>query len=214
MKYLIINADDFGYSKVFNVSILELTKSGFISSTTVMVNWIGSDQSEQVAELIKLAKSHNLGIGLHLEFTDQNYAAGIKEQFNTFVSLFGFPPSHLDIHKHSQHPESFAVVEEFCIERKIPCRNNIHSTRAITTTNEVLSGTAVSSDELRDYIAQMKDNESYEILFHPGTYDPESKSTFNKEREGDLRKIKELNSLLQELDIQLINFNELAKPTS
>ncbi len=40
MKKIIINADDFGYSYIFNKSILDLIKKKLISSTTVMVNYI------------------------------------------------------------------------------------------------------------------------------------------------------------------------------
>ena len=47
MIKLIINADDFGYSKVFNEKILDLLKKGYIKSTTVMVNWITQEQDKQ-----------------------------------------------------------------------------------------------------------------------------------------------------------------------
>ena len=51
MIKLIINADDFGYSKVFNEKILELLEKGYVKSTTVLVDWITPDQKPQVARL-------------------------------------------------------------------------------------------------------------------------------------------------------------------
>ena len=66
MKQLIINADGFGYSYIFNKSILYLIEKDLISSTTVMVNWITKEQDEQVQKLISLKNLHNVSIGLHL----------------------------------------------------------------------------------------------------------------------------------------------------
>ena len=53
MIKLIINADDFGYSKVFNEKILDLLEKDFIKSTTVLVNWITDEQKEQIQRLKK-----------------------------------------------------------------------------------------------------------------------------------------------------------------
>ena len=55
MKYLIINADDFGYSEVFNEKILELIEEGFVSSTSVMVDWMDENQKKQIEKLIELS---------------------------------------------------------------------------------------------------------------------------------------------------------------
>ena len=71
MKYLIINADDFGMSKVFNESILDLIRDGKIKSTTVMVNRGIGDEKKQIEELIELSKTLNLSVGLHLEFKNK-----------------------------------------------------------------------------------------------------------------------------------------------
>lgn len=59
-------------------------------------------------------------------------------------------------------------------------------------------------------IESLEDNESYEILFHPGTYDENCKSSLNKKREEDIEKIKIVNSLLKENNIKLISFNDLS----
>lgn len=90
MKYLIINADDFGLSSVFNEVILDLIKSGKVKSTTVMVDRITPDQDDQVSELISLSKTMDLSVGLHLDFLSSDYLAQINSQFVKFVSIFGF----------------------------------------------------------------------------------------------------------------------------
>lgn len=217
MKYLIINADDFGYSKVFNAKILELIKKGLISSTTVMVNRINDEQANQIKELSELAKSHNISIGLHIEFSDDNFKSEIEKQYGRFFSIFGFNPSHLDLHKSTSGlplvrlKESYPIIMQFCKETTLPCRNhNFNSINIVKTQNEVLSGTGMSIDELKSQIENFKDGESYEIFFHPGTYDPDCKSSLNKQREEDVKKIEETNPLLKENNIKLISYLDLA----
>jgi len=87
-KYLIINADDFGMSKVFNDVILDLIGRNLVRSTTVMVNRIIDDQKEQVDNLIDFSKNKNLSVGLHLEFENKNYLSQIKSEYRKFREIF------------------------------------------------------------------------------------------------------------------------------
>ncbi len=213
MRYLILNGDDFGYSKLFNVEILRLLKNGLISSTTAMVNLINDEQIEQVNELIKLNQSHNISVGLHLEFSDSNFLPEIKKQHVKFVSIFGFEPSHIDLHKSTFLKEVDDIIAQYCNENSLPCRNHkVAKIKAnLTTDKEALSGTKLSLDELKSTIQNFKDGESYEILFHPGIYDPACKSSLNKQREDDVKKIEEINPFLKENNIKLVSFKELVK---
>lgn len=68
----------------------------------------------------------------------------------------------------------------------------------------------MSFEKLRSFIENLKDGESYEILFHPGMYDPDCKSSLNKERELDVKKIEEINPFLKENNIKLISYVDLA----
>ena len=211
MKYLIINADDFGYSKIFNDAILALVKNGLISSTTVMVNWITDEQTSQINELVELTKSHNVSVGLHLEFSDDDFKFEIEKQYGRFFSLFGFKPSHVDIHKSTHLKEAFPIIIDFCKEKNLPLRNhNIGAVDVVKTQNEVLSGTKMSFEELKSIVENFKDGESYEILFHPGAYDPDSKSSLNEERKLDVKKIEEINPFLKENNIKLISYVDLS----
>ena len=64
-----------------------------------MVNHITSSQNIQVQKLISLKNSHNVSVGLHLEFNNTSFNEEIQKQYDTFKNLFNFNPSHLDIHK-------------------------------------------------------------------------------------------------------------------
>ncbi|MFD4703858.1 chitin disaccharide deacetylase [Gottfriedia sp. NPDC058432] len=126
MTKLIVNADDFGYSKGVNYGIIEAHLNGIVNSATMMMNMYAVEHG------IELAKLHpSLGLGVHLVLTagkplltdlqtivDQNGAflknsywydnpvANVEEvekewdaQIQKFLS-FGLKPTHLDSHHH------------------------------------------------------------------------------------------------------------------
>jgi len=134
-KYLIINADDFGMSQIFNDVILDLIKKDLICSTTVMIDRITDNQKEQFDKLIALSKNKNLSIGLHLEFKDNDYPSQIKSQYKKFKDVLGFNPSHIDIHKAHSLMNSFSDVAEFCRKNNIPLRNSGVFHEGIKTTS-------------------------------------------------------------------------------
>ncbi|MEA2092444.1 MAG: ChbG/HpnK family deacetylase [Patescibacteria group bacterium] len=212
MKYLIINAEDFGFSKVFNEKILELAERELISSVSVMVNHINENQEDQVKKLIEISKKHNVSVGLHLEFLDEEFQPAIERQYEKFNSIFQFKPTHIDLHKSKFLKESYSLIMEFCKKEKIPCRNHKIESGVggvIQTDNPVFSGTRKVFRELKLILGDLKEGESYEVLFHPGKYDPKCESNLNREREFDIKKIEDLNLLLKGNDIKLISFNDL-----
>ena len=61
MSYLIINADDFGFSQGVNAAIIQAHEEGILTSTSLMVS------GDAAQEAIALAKDHpQLAVGLHL----------------------------------------------------------------------------------------------------------------------------------------------------
>lgn len=211
MKKLIINADDFGYSKIFNEKVLELIEKDLVRSTTVMVNWITEDQNEQIKKLINLRESHNLSVGLHLEFKKGDYPSQIKHQFEKFKEVLGFNPSHVDIHKVHSLMESYQYAIEFCKKINIPIRNSGMPLEGVmSTSSEAFFGSIEDFDKIREWIETFEEGKNYEILFHPGEYDPSCKSSLNKNRERDVKHIEQLNSILEENNIQLISYSDLS----
>lgn len=61
---LIINADDFGFSKSINAGIIGAYKEGLISSTTIMINMPCASDA-----ISKWKENSSLGIGLHVNLT-------------------------------------------------------------------------------------------------------------------------------------------------
>jgi hopanoid biosynthesis associated protein HpnK len=99
MSYLIINADDFGFSDDVNTAIIQAHEEGILTSTSLMVT------GDAAQEAIALAKNHpHLAVGLHLvlvcgksvlppaqiphlvdsqgNFSDNPTQAGLNYQFN------------------------------------------------------------------------------------------------------------------------------------
>lgn len=209
-KYLIINADDFGMSKIFNEVILDSIRKDLIRSTTVMINRVTDNQKEQFSELIALSKNKNLSVGLHLEFKDSDYPSQIKSQYQKFKEILGFKPSHIDIHKAHSLIDSFSDVAEFCRENNLPLRNSGVLHEGIKTTfAEAFFGSIVDFEKIKEWLKTFEDEKYYEILFHPGKFDPSCKSSLNKDRERDVEHIENLNSILENNNIKVVSYLDL-----
>lgn len=86
MRYLIVNADDFGLTPGVNRAILEGHRRGIITSTTLMVNMPAFE------EAVELAKSSpSLGVGLHFNIT-QGSPVSPAERVRSIIDRSGnFP---------------------------------------------------------------------------------------------------------------------------
>ena len=63
---IIVNADDFGYSKVINQAIMTCLDRGLISSTTIMANMPGFDEACELA----ISGRYTDRVGIHLNLTE------------------------------------------------------------------------------------------------------------------------------------------------
>ncbi|MGO5136962.1 carbohydrate deacetylase [Clostridium butyricum] len=83
MKHLIINADDFGYSKAVNLGIMESHINGVLTSTTLMANMPGVDHAVSL-----LKDMPNLCVGAHLTLTCGKPMLG--EKVSTLIKENGY----------------------------------------------------------------------------------------------------------------------------
>jgi predicted glycoside hydrolase/deacetylase ChbG (UPF0249 family) len=113
-RYLIVNADDFGYSRSVNRGVIEAHERGIVTSASLMVDRPGA------VEAAEYAREHaQLGVGLHVELDawrvariprkgavrsaaalERRVSAQTADQLERFRSLVGRDPSHLDSHHH------------------------------------------------------------------------------------------------------------------
>ncbi len=61
---LIVNADDYGYCPERNKGILDLFKSGSITSSTILITMEGIEES------VSQAKKDGIKLGIHLNITE------------------------------------------------------------------------------------------------------------------------------------------------
>ncbi|WP_037465086.1 chitin disaccharide deacetylase [Shimazuella kribbensis] len=147
---LIVNADDFGFSRGVNHGIIDAHRFGIVNSTTMMVHTPGTEHA------VELAKQYpQLRVGIHLVLTfgkpvnqnvpslvdehgffkvDKNYAnnSGViledvrrewDNQIQKFLS-FGISPAHMDSHHHIHAwPYLTPVVRELAQKYNLPVRN-------------------------------------------------------------------------------------------
>lgn len=122
MKYLIVNADDFGLSAGVNAGIVRSFELGIVRSTSLMVRQPGAE------EAARYARAHpSLGVGIHLDLWEsvaegddwrrlyqhcseepEAIAAELRAQLERFEALLGRRPDHLDSHQHVHRREPVA----------------------------------------------------------------------------------------------------------
>ncbi|AIF65810.1 polysaccharide deacetylase [Terribacillus saccharophilus] len=198
MKKLIINADDFGYSRAINYGIMDCFQYGVLSSATFMANMPGA---EHAADLAK--QNPGLGVGVHLVLTcgepilenhktivdvsgkfrklafyesafnielDEVYNEW-KAQIERFLS-YGLKPTHLDSHHHINTYKGIRDI--FCqlaAEYNLPVRKNME-----------LPSNLKHPDQFEYYVEQILSDESslmgafqeadtVEVMCHPGYLD-------------------------------------------
>lgn len=130
MKRLIINADDFGFTRDVNAGIVHAHREGVLTSATLMANGEAFDDALELAR-----ETPTLDIGCHLvlvqgkslltrrpfpETLPQLLSAVAMRRLNVYAELraqiekifsAGLRPSHLDSHKHAHMlPLIFRVV--------------------------------------------------------------------------------------------------------
>ncbi len=140
MKRLIINADDFGFTRDVNAGIVHAHRHGVLTSTTLMANGGAFEDAVRLAR-----ETPTLDMGCHLvliqgcslltgnpfpESPGDLIGALLRRRLNIYAELraqiekilaAGIKPTHLDSHKHSHlAPNVFHAVVRLAHEFDIP----------------------------------------------------------------------------------------------
>jgi predicted glycoside hydrolase/deacetylase ChbG (UPF0249 family) len=134
LKYLITNADDFGYTRDVNEGIIHAHRAGILTATTLMATGAAFDHA------VALAREHPwLDVGVHLVLVDGNgfpptLAEFIRQTALGRIRIYdelaaqvrkvqsaGIQPTHLDTHKHTHlFPPVLRAVARISSEFGIP----------------------------------------------------------------------------------------------
>ena len=224
-KYLVVNADDFGYTQGVNRGILEAHVNGIVSSTSLMV---GAASAKEAAVLA--GQNPTLGVGLHFvatnergplfDLTDSGFVrAELDRQYQSFCELMRRPPTHIDSHQHIHfQPEGLnALFMEWAEERGLPLRKSgqVHFNGGFYGHSYDEHWRAypapelIAIDNLQQLLRTLPDGVT-ELACHPGYVTPDLDS-YAVEREIELATLvnPRLPQLIRELGIELINFASL-----
>lgn len=200
---LIVNADDFGYSRAINYGIIDSFNYGIVNSSTMIMN------GKNVEHAIGLAKNNpTLGIGIHLNLTlgkplrndvptlinnEGNFKnkkqvfsfMGLSKdeiykewgtQINRFLS-YGLIPTHLDSH-HSVHgiPQIIPIISELAKNYDLPVRNKFGNSKPknIITTDIYINDFHKEGVKIDTLLnLDIHKGKTVELLCHPGYIDNE-----------------------------------------
>ncbi|MEO8049248.1 MAG: ChbG/HpnK family deacetylase [Acidobacteriota bacterium] len=134
MRKLVVNADDFGFTRDVNQGIVEAHRNGILTATTLMATGAAFEDAVTLAR-----ENPSLDIGIHLVLVGEppfpstipqlTHAAlfgriRIYDELHTQVRRVldaGLQPTHLDTHKHTHLlPPVLAAVARLSEEYKIP----------------------------------------------------------------------------------------------
>ena len=134
MKYLIPNADDFGYTRDVNEGIVHAHRAGILTATTLMATGAQFDHAVVLAR-----ENPGLDVGVHLVLVGSDgfpptVARLIGEMARGRIRIYdelsaqvrkvlqaGIRPSHLDTHKHTHLlPPVLDAVARIASEFQIP----------------------------------------------------------------------------------------------
>lgn len=222
-KFVIFNADDFGYSGGINRGIVEAHERGVVTSATLIVN------APATREAVALARAHpRLAVGLHVNFTNEAKRlidlddpaacrAELWRQYRLFRELMGgWQPTHLDSHQHvHRDPRRRRLFEELAAAEGLPLRDQPPVTFKGGFYAQWEYGVSdpekVSLGALQRILHREIGAGIYEMACHPGYYDPALEAVYHHDREHELRTLtdRRLRDVLAEEAVRLISYREL-----
>jgi chitin disaccharide deacetylase len=221
MKFLIVNADDFGASAGVNRGIVEAHRRGIVTSASLMVGMPGSEEAARLAR-----DCPALSVGLHVQLegrgvpgVDLADSAACRESLNAqligFTELMGCPPTHLDSHHHVHiRPELLPHFKETAEECGIPlrdCSGVRYCSRFYGQWAGEQQPEQVSVAGLIQVLETSVDDGATELGCHPGYADPDLVSSYTIERELELSTLCDgrVRRFLDDHGITLIPFGKL-----
>jgi predicted glycoside hydrolase/deacetylase ChbG (UPF0249 family) len=224
VKYLIVNADDFGASSGINCGILEAHRRGILTSASLMVNMPAAAEAAALSR-----EAPDLSVGLHVNFTNEGgppvvdlanpdaCRRELQRQLLEFEKLMNCLPTHLDSHHHvHRQPLVLPVFLEAASRYGLPMRE--HSpVRYFSKFYAQWDGEThldwiapenlllLLERELRDGIT--------ELGCHVGYVDPVFHSVYLSEREAELQTLCDptVRAGLVKRGVKLIGFRDLSR---
>lgn len=220
MKYLIVNADDFGASSGINRGILEAHQRGILTSASLLVDAQGA---EEAAVLSRSAP--NLSVGLHVDIRKEleEPAAGaesltvsLRKQFRRFEQLMGRRPTHIDSH-HNVHRDPRALPHFLGLAQEygMPLREHSRALYFSKFYGQWGGQTHLQQISVESLVRMLQTEMSdcvTELSCHPGYVEAEYVTGYGLEREAELHTLCDprVRDALAKGGFQLISYHHLS----
>jgi predicted glycoside hydrolase/deacetylase ChbG (UPF0249 family) len=236
LKYLVTNADDFGFTRDVNEGIVRAHREGILTATTLMATGAAFDHAVALVR-----ENPQLDVGVHLVLVDgEGFPPTIPEfVFSSFrmrihdelarqvdrVVRAGISPSHLDTHKHTHlMPQVFDAVIRIAEECRIPwVRRRFGPVRFLPTrrcrttdhfTGFRLTGRYDAATLVR--VIRGLPEGSTEFMCHPGLCTEELRAARTRLKESRQRELDalispEVRAAVDESGVKLARYRDLEK---
>lgn len=234
MKFLIPNADDFGFTRDVNDGIVEAHRRGILTATTLMATGAAFDHAVELAR-----ENPQLDIGVHLVLVDSAgfpptlpqlvWSLGSIRIYDELVRQVrkvvdaGLQPTHLDTHKHTHLlPQVFNAVVRIAEEFHIPWVRRrfgpfrLLGNRRSRSTDHFAGFLATGrygAAELAQLIRDLPEGTT-EFMCHPGFCTAELRAARTRLKESRRRELdaltsSEVRAALEESKVQLARYRDL-----
>jgi predicted glycoside hydrolase/deacetylase ChbG (UPF0249 family) len=222
MRYLVVNADDFGISGGVNRGIAAAHRRGIVTSASLMIGRPGSGDAARIAR-----ECPALSVGLHAVVPDEAAGsspdgtgacgAALSAQLRAFGELLGRPPTHLDSHHHvhcrapllrafGDVADDYGIPLRACSEvRYCPSFYGQWGGRSHPEQVSVAGLIGLLERELGDGVT--------ELACHPGYPDPDLVSSYAIERSLELQTLCDprVRRFVERRRVALIGFGEVPR---
>lgn len=225
-RFLIVNADDLGWSLGINRGVATTYEHGILTSASLMVQWPAA------TDAARYARSHPaLGVGLHFDLSKWGHRedswrpvymidsgrreaveAEARAQLARFRSLLGRDPTHVDSHHHVHLEEPVrSVLVTIAAELGVPLRGANETIEyrgdfyGQTASGEPLPG-AITEEALIGIVHSLRAGTT-ELACHPGE-GTDSESTYNTERVKEVKALcgSAVRTAIREEEVILCSF--------
>jgi len=218
MKWLIVTADDFGITPGINRGIIQAHRDGILTSTSFMVN---RPACEEAAALARECPTLSLGLHLDLDGIDsERVPAELDRQLDRFLELVGAAPTHMDSH-HDVHRQPSVLPHVLACARRAgtPVRGYSgvhHFPEFYGQWGGESHFEQIGVEGLCRLLDAGVREGVTELTCHPGYVEPGFPSSYNAEREVELRTLCDprARQALREREIRLIGFRDLLTLTT
>lgn len=217
MKYLVVNADDFGLSQGVNRGIIEAHEGGIVTSTSLMVDEVAANEASALNDY------KDLSVGLHfvaLGVEPNSLQGEFERQLIKFQDITGRKPDHIDTHKitPSQDAGIREVIKGYSGKNHSPVRSfgqakYIRSYFGLNAGgNGPMIPERISLTGLKHSLSEVVEGYN-ELMCHVGYSDDylRNRSSYNDVREKELKVLisKEAKKLIEEEGITLCSWREV-----